>query len=272
MRTPITYYGGKQRMIKQITAIFPKHKIYCEPFFGGGAIFFAKAPSKIEVINDINDNIANFFEVLRDNFEALKKEIDLTFHSEAQHKKAKKIYYDPAGKDIVKRAWAFWVVTNMSFGGSIHGGWKWCNGAHGSHSGIYFTNRKKDFVKEISVRLNNVQISSRDAIKIINDRDTKLTLFYFDPPYPGSYQGHYCGYTMKEFAQLLERLSSIKGKFILSNFWSHTLRYYIIKNKWNYEKISMPLNVGLNTKKNRKTEVLIWNYQTESKLNFETKN
>ena len=47
MKTPITYYGGKQRLCKQILSMMPPHKIYCEPYFGGGAVFFSKWPFNI---------------------------------------------------------------------------------------------------------------------------------------------------------------------------------------------------------------------------------
>lgn len=67
MKTPITYYGGKQRLTKAILAMIPPHKIYIEPFFGGGAVFFAKEPSYLEVINDINDNIITFYRVCQDD-------------------------------------------------------------------------------------------------------------------------------------------------------------------------------------------------------------
>lgn len=55
MHTPITYYGGKQMLVDTILPMIPTHKIYCEPYFGGGAIFFAKGKSYLEAINDIND-------------------------------------------------------------------------------------------------------------------------------------------------------------------------------------------------------------------------
>jgi DNA adenine methylase len=43
MKTPITYYGGKQNLISTILPLILKDKnLYCEPFFGGGAVFFAK--------------------------------------------------------------------------------------------------------------------------------------------------------------------------------------------------------------------------------------
>ena len=55
MRTPITYYGWKQRLAERILQMMPGHRIYCEPFFGGGAVFFAKPKSYLEVINDKNE-------------------------------------------------------------------------------------------------------------------------------------------------------------------------------------------------------------------------
>lgn len=52
MRTPITYFGGKQQLADKIISMMPSHKIYCEAFFGGGAVFFAKPKSYFEVINE----------------------------------------------------------------------------------------------------------------------------------------------------------------------------------------------------------------------------
>lgn len=54
MRTPISYYGGKQTMLKHILPLIPSHKIYTEAFCGGAAVLFAKRPSEAEIINDIN--------------------------------------------------------------------------------------------------------------------------------------------------------------------------------------------------------------------------
>ena len=63
MKTPITYYGGKQSMLSIILPMIPEHNLYCEPFFGDGAVFFTKEPSKIEVINDTNREVVNFYRV-----------------------------------------------------------------------------------------------------------------------------------------------------------------------------------------------------------------
>ena len=66
MKTPITYYGGKQQLASVILGMIPAHRIYCEPFFGGGAVFFAKAPSFLEAINDKNDLLVPFYQQLSD--------------------------------------------------------------------------------------------------------------------------------------------------------------------------------------------------------------
>ncbi|MGB0976434.1 MAG: DNA adenine methylase, partial [Prolixibacteraceae bacterium] len=62
MKAPISYYGGKQNLVKIILPLFPKHTLYAEPFIGGGAIFWSKRPSQIEVINDTNRELINFYE------------------------------------------------------------------------------------------------------------------------------------------------------------------------------------------------------------------
>jgi DNA adenine methylase len=57
----LSYYGRKQRLVKTILGLIPPHRVYREPFLGGSTIFFAKEPSKIEVINDTNGEIISFY-------------------------------------------------------------------------------------------------------------------------------------------------------------------------------------------------------------------
>jgi DNA adenine methylase len=104
MRVPLSYYGGKQRLAKIILGLIPPHKVYREPFLEGAAIFFAKEPSRVEVINDTNGQITNFSEVLKHDFAALEKEIAITLHSRKQHRQAQVVYENPDMFDPVKRA------------------------------------------------------------------------------------------------------------------------------------------------------------------------
>lgn len=269
VKTPITYYGGKQQMIKTILPMIPPHRIYCEPFFGGGAVFFAKGPSYLEAINDINDNLITFYKQVQTNFDALKERIKNTLHSETEWKKARKIWLGADCQDIDK-AWAVWMLTNVSFSGSPDGGWKWCNGSGGSHSGRVMRNKRDSFSDALYDRLKDVQISCRDALLCIEQRDTPDTFFYLDPPYPGSEQKHYRGFSEDNLEELLHSLESLKGKFILSQFMTATLEKYIEKNRWNYKSVDMNMNVANFDRngggKRRKLEVLVYNFETEKSL------
>lgn len=280
IRTPITYYGGKQMMAKQIVALMPEHRIYCEPYFGGGAVFFRKPKSYLEVINDINDQLITFYSVLQNDYVNLQSIISKTLHSEKLHKIAKDIYYkrNIESSDL-EIAWAVWYVTNTSFGGNIHGGFKWDNGNAGSHSGIYLRRKREEISIDLYNRIKEVQISCRNAIRVIEDRDTHKTFFYLDPPYPGANQGHYYGFSMIEFIELLEKLTKIKGKFILSNYWSQSLKYYCLKNNWKVLTFTSKMkvaNLGSRQKKGKqklkeKTEILVMNFIPEdvSQLKFD---
>ncbi|MDR3062046.1 MAG: DNA adenine methylase, partial [Dysgonamonadaceae bacterium] len=94
MRTPITYYGGKQRIASEIISMIPGHKIYCEPFFGGGAVFFRKPKSGIEVINDHDNSLINFYTCVQNRFPELQELIKQTLHSESMYYHAKDIWND----------------------------------------------------------------------------------------------------------------------------------------------------------------------------------
>lgn len=267
MKTPITYYGGKQQLASTIIGMMPPHKIYCEPFFGGGAVFFAKGASFLEVINDKNNLLITFYQQCVNNFELLQKKIQSTLHSESEYNRAKRIYNNPKYCSKIDIAWSVWMVTNMSFMATPRGGWRRDNGTGGSHVGITTDAYRNDFTKKVYERLRFTQISCRDAIDVIRERDTEDTFFYLDPPYINCDQKHYKGYSKNDFQQLLLLLTTIKGKFILSNFMSDLLREYIDKMKWCYKVFDRKCMIpALRSMPRIKQEVLVYNYQTESNL------
>ena len=71
LRTPISYYGGKQQMLKYIMPNIPQHNIYTESFVGGGALYWSKEPAKLEVINDINREVVNFYNIFKNHSKRL---------------------------------------------------------------------------------------------------------------------------------------------------------------------------------------------------------
>jgi DNA adenine methylase len=262
MKTPITYYGGKQQLADDIISMMPPHRIYCEPFFGGGAVFFAKGPSFLEVINDRNDLLITFYKQCVENFDRLQEKIQNTLHSESEYNKAKRIYNNPKHQSKLNVAWAVWVVTNMSVMATPRGGWKRDNGTGGSHVGVSMAAHRKNFTAAVYDRLKYVQISCKDAIDVIEERDTPDTFFYLDPPHINCDQKHYKGYQTEDFEKLLHMLSGIKGKFMLSNFHSDILSRYIEDNRWFVRVIDKKCMIpALISKPRRKQEVLVCNYR-----------
>lgn len=258
-KTPISYYGGKQNMLKHILPLIPKHTIYTEAFFGGGAVFFAKPPSSSETINDINAMVVNFYETVQTDFDNLKEKIEATPFSRASYKVALVIYKMPHLFDKLQQAWAFYIGTNMGFSCQI-GAWGYDK--YGKQVKT-FLNKKQRFDKTIAKRLERVQIEHNNACKVIASRDAEDAFHYIDPPYFNSCQSFYSGYTEADFEKLLQTLESIKGKFLLSSYPSDILDTYIQKNGWQVKIFNKPLSAskGVTGKsRGRKTEVLIANY------------
>jgi len=258
MKTPLSYYGGKQQLAAKILGFIPEHRIYCEPFLGGGAVFFAKEPSPVEVINDANGEIINFYEVLQRDFSALEKEIAISLHSRKQHRQAQVIYNNPEMFDRVKRAWAVWMLSNASYGHILNGGFGFDRTGTTSKK---LKNKRLNFSVDYAIRLQQAQIECCDALRIIKSRDTAQTFFYLDPPYVGYDQGHYDGYTQEDFDALLQLLENLQGKFLLSSFRNKSLAEYAKRNGWDTLEIKMACSMTNKLKTPRgKIEVLTANF------------
>ena len=273
MKTPLSYYGGKQRLAETIISMIPPHKIYIEPFFGGGAVFFSKKPSYLEAINDINDNVVTFFRVCQNQtqFQELNAKIKDTLFSEALFLQAKTIWNGFWPANDVERAWATWVCCNYSYNSTPYGGWKWDMGTAGSHSGKVAAHKRNEFTQAIFERIQYAQISCRDAVNVLIERDDPEAFAYIDPPYIGCDQKHYRGYDDSEFERLLTVLQFFKGKFILSTFANDLIIHYAENNNWIITSKNMPMTCsnlrmkqrGQNTK--RKIELLVSNFQPLNK-------
>jgi DNA adenine methylase len=258
MKPPFAYYGGKQKLLQHILPIIPEHTLYCEPFCGGAAVFWAKEPSGVEVINDTNRELINFYEVAQNDFYALESMVRISLHSRTLHKDASVVYNNPHMFDRVKRAWAVWVLATQSFSSIIDGTWGYDKSKDSTSKKIH--NKRESFTEELSIRLQRVQIECTDALRIIRSRDGSDSFFYVDPPYFNSDCGHYDGYTIEDFEMLLKCLSSINGKFLLSSYPSELLSRFAADFGWSQRSYvqQVSVNKGMNGKS--KTEVLTANF------------
>jgi DNA adenine methylase len=220
MKPPISYYGGKQRMVHNILPLIPKHTVYVEPFAGGAAVFFAKPWPNTEnshhyreVLNDKDEHLINFYRVLQtpEKREALIDRLSLTLYSEAEYAKSK----DLENGDEVQRAWAYFVNINTSFSNKLNGGWgRQVFARNSAATWVQRVERLSEYLE----RMSSVYIACDDALTVIRQWDSPQTFFYCDPPYPGTECGHYGGYTVEDFQALVSTLNECQGSFILSNY------------------------------------------------------
>lgn len=263
LRTPISYYGGKQRLVTRILPFIPEHKLYCEPFLGGAAVFFSKNQSQIEFINDTNKELINFYKICRNRFHELASLVRITLHSREDHDSAWIIYNKPHLFDEVRRAWAVWVLSTQSFSAMLDGSSGY--DTTDNTTTVKISNKREQFTEQLAMRLQNAQIECADALYIINRCNQVDSFVYADPPYFNSCMGHYDGYSAQDFENLLDTLKGFKGKFMLSSYHSELLSKYVKANKWYQWDIEQ--NVSVNAKsgyKKRKVEVITSNYQFEA--------
>lgn len=223
-------------------------------------LFFGKQPSLIEVINDTNKELINFYRVCKNRFHDLSALVRVTLHSREEHDNAWIVYNKPQLFDEVRRAWAVWVLSTQSFSAMLDGSWGYDKTDNTTTTKI--TNKREQFTEYFALRLQKAQIECADAIYIIQSRDTAETLFYCDPPYYNSNCGHYDGYTIEYFEKLLQNLAEIKGKFMLSSYPSEILKKYVKANGWS--QFDVEQNVSVNAKsgyQKRKIEVITANFK-----------
>lgn len=226
----------------------------------------------MEVVNDTNNELINFYRVAKNRFHELQSLVRITLHSRSQHDDAWIIYNKPHLFDEVRRAWAIWVLCSQSFSGLINGSWGYDKADNTTTHQI--SSKRDTFLEDIAIRLQDTQIESADAIYIISSRDTKDSFFYCDPPYYNANCGHYDGYSQQDFENLLKCLSAIKGKFLLSSYPSPVLTEYTNSFNWNTWTHDSLVNVNpQHSSKRYKTEVLTANYplisRTENELQFD---
>lgn len=179
MKPVLRYPGAKWNLAQWIISFFPAHTTYLEPFFGSGAVFFNKVPSKIETINDIDGNVVNLFRVIREKPEELAALIEMTPWARAEYRQSFKMTSDPLedARRFLVRCWQAHASDT-----SKEVGWRSMIKKSGG-SRVHLWNRLPERIWSIAERLRQAQIEQRDAIELINSYCFESVLIYADPPY-----------------------------------------------------------------------------------------
>lgn len=207
---PLAYIGGKNRLAKQIISLLPEHTTYVEPFAGGAQVFFHKAPSAVEVLNDLDFEIVNFFRVCQWHHDELVRYLRYCLTSRTWH--GLFAASPPETLTDIQRAGRFFYLQKNSFGGLIL--------KQKYHYGViqrpnYNPKRVPEIIKQAHERLQGVQVESLPYERILEKYDRPTTLFYLDPPY-WERKLYKFNFSNQNFIDLERRLHGVKGRFILS--------------------------------------------------------
>src|SRR5271155_2605158 len=117
MAGPLSYIGGKNRLANRVIEIFPKHTTYVEAFAGGAQVFFHKEPSAVEVLNDLDGDVVNFFRICQRHHEELLRYLKFVLVSRKWFTLFES--ENPDALTDIQRAARFFYLQKNAFGGLI---------------------------------------------------------------------------------------------------------------------------------------------------------
>ena len=220
------WYGGKYSHLDFILPNIPDDAAhFCDVFGGSAAVLFNREPSPVETYNDIDSELVNFFETLRDRQDDLLRAISLTPFS--REELARACEYE-RGLSPLERARRFFVRARQTRTGlaqvSSEGRWAHCvlTSRAGMAGAVSRWLGSVEGLAEIAQRLLRVQIENAPALDVIARYDTPKTVFYLDPPYVHAARGDSAAYGFEmndgDHAELAAALSSIRGRAVLSGY------------------------------------------------------
>ena len=263
LRSPLRWAGGKSRVRDLITRALPDHRAYVEPFGGAGSVLLAKSPAPVEVYNDLDGELVNFFRALRDDPDGLLRAFRWALVSRNEYVRLAGL--DPAKLTPTERAYRFYYLV-MANWGAESGRFRFQASISGGGGGNRLigalANLEKRFVP-VHRRLQRVIIEELPWQEVLERYDGPDTAFYLDPPYPG----HQVSYgvnmrSLDEHRALWRSLKRLEGRWLLSTYDDPELRremgrilgegvgFYPIKVQWG---LPSPASV-------RHRELLVANY------------
>lgn len=262
MRRVLKYPGSKWNIAKQIVTMIPEHHSYVEPFFGSGAVLFNKPESDIEMVNDLDCDVVNLFQCIKEDSEKLARLIMTTPYSREMYDSAFKV--DPVvemllGADRFHKACQFLVRCWQGYGFRTIGskvGWR--NDVVGREKAyaLWEWYRLPEWIIEVAERLRKVQIENRPALEVIKRFNHKGVFMYLDPPYLWETRnGKQYKHEMSddEHEDMLKSLLQSEAEIMISGYDSEMYNDYL--KGWKRVEIKSCAEQG-----KPRTEVIWMNY------------
>ena len=224
--------AGKKRLAPRLAALLPAHKTYVEPFAGSAAVLFAKEPSTTEVINDADTEIAQAYRLIKGlNPRKIKRLRAMNWTGdEATFKRL----IDTKPKSDAEKLHRFLYLTHFSYGKM--------RGKSFSHSIQGIEARTVARLENHGPRLKGVHIYGGDYKAVVSKYDSKDTVFFLDPPYPGYNVD--VGEDSFDEARFFEVLKSIKGKWLMTYGIRGKLPGLLKTSRFHVKRIRTPRSIG----------------------------
>lgn len=213
-RSVFPYPGNKAKLAEWIIGHFPAHQCYVEPFGGAAGVLANKPESKVEVYNDRDGDLVQFFDVLRERGAELADWLDDVPYSREKYTGWGPDWYDGwRPDDPVRRAGVFFFLRATAFGAKYRykGGFK----ISPSRNQAMTYQNQVERLRAFADRFREVTIENLDWKEAVDRYDGADTLFYLDPPYADATFRYRHG---KDFdhADFAKTLDETEGRWIVS--------------------------------------------------------
>jgi DNA adenine methylase len=269
----IKWHGGKDTLANKHISLFPEHKHFVEPYFGGGSVLFKKPIHLVEghseVVNDLNGQLTNFWKVLQDDYsyEEFKRFIEATPFSECEFEDADKaIFIVLSNRPNVEQATRFFVRCRQSRQALFKDFATLSRNRtrRGMNEQVSAWLTAIDGLPEVHARLKRVVILNRPALEVIKQQDSANTFFYLDPPYLHDTRTSKEAYEFEmselDHRELLDLLVNIDGRFMLCGYPSELYNNHAKICNWTVKDFDVKLSSSSKMVKDYRVERLWMNY------------
>lgn len=267
------YSGGKSNLVDWITNYFPNHRVYVEPFGGSASVLVNKPPSQIEVYNDLDSRLVNFFEVFRDETDELVEWLNRTPYSRELHDRYTDIYFNGDEEDMpddpVERAGIFFYLRYTQLMAKTNSKSAFQSTVDRNNA-VTFRNATERLERLVS-RFEDVIVENRDYQRIFDHYDAEDAFFYCDPPYlkKGTtwYEGEF------DHEEFWETVGDAEGDVMVSYMaipdYVPIEDYYVLEREFSQSQNTAHDDED---RTERRVEKLILNYDPDQVRGFKTAN
>ena len=243
--------GNKSKMAKTIVPYFPRHSIYVEPFFGAGGMFFNKPKVKYNIVNDLDGDVFNLFQIVTNR----KDELIEQFEIMPIHSDLLEYWKENKEPEPLRRALRFLFLSNFTFMG------KPSNIKFGTENPKAIFNERIAKTFELISDVQFFNADFREFFKILRETQADKSFIYCDPPYLGTDDNYSNSFTEQDCIGLFDCLQKSKCRFAVSEFDNEFILQQAKERALHVHYLCERRNLG-----NTRTEILITNYRNENTL------